>query len=776
MHISPDLQATLRRAFEDAQARRHEFVTLEHLLRALLDDPAASDVLDHVGADRERLRAELDAFLDEELERLPETDDDTKHEPQYTLGIQFVLQLAASHVQSAGKENINGANVLAALFREENSHAVYFLRRQNVTRFDVVRYISHGITKSGAVLRATQDATETAAECNTATSAGSDPLKMFCTNLNQRARDGKLDPLIGRSAELERTIRILSRRRKNNPVFVGDAGVGKTAIVEGLARAIVAGQVPPSLQDVTIYALDVGGLLAGTKYRGEFEERLTAIIDAVRDRPDRILFIDEIHNIIGAGAVSGSSLDASNMLKPALASGEVRLIGTTTFKEYRQIFERDHALSRRFQKIEVAEPSVEDTIAILEGLKSRYESFHGVTYSTAAVRAAAELADRYIRDRFLPDKAIDVLDEAGADLKLRQAEAIAAGRTPRVTARDVEAVVARMAKVPPKTVHRDDRERLKTLADDLKRVVFGQDEAIDQVVRAIQLARAGLGEPTRPIGSFLFAGPTGVGKTELAKQLAAHLGIGFKRFDMSEYMEKHAVSRLIGSPPGYVGYDQGGQLTEAVMREPHAVILLDEIEKAHEDIFQILLQIMDYATLTDSSGRKADFRQTIVIMTSNVGARELAANPVGFAAEPAVRERSRDAVAKAFSPEFRNRLTAVIQFNPLPEGIAERIVAKHVAELEARLAPQKIKLVLSDAARTWLAARGYDRHFGARPLARLIESEIAHRLSHEILFGALASGGTVHVDVKPDGDGLDFRFSNSKDPVTKLTPPAQVNA
>jgi ATP-dependent Clp protease ATP-binding subunit ClpA len=764
MLISEDLEQTLERAIERARAGRHEFVAPEHLLFALTRDPIAAEVLTNLGVNLDVLRGEIDAFLSENMAEFPAhvtagPDTDAAPDPQYSLGSQFVLQLAASHVQSSGKEQMDGGNVLVALFRDEDSHAAWLLARHEVSRYDVVRYISHGLGRGGRLQigsgTGTSDPDIDFDGADADDDSTSDPLDAFCTNLVRRAAEGRIDPLIGREKELERTVHILARRRKNNPVFVGDAGVGKTAIVEGLALRIHRGEVPECLTDVSIYALDMGGLLAGTRYRGDFEERLKAVIDAIREDPQhRILFVDEIHNIIGAGAVSGGAMDASNMLKPALASGEIKCIGTTTYKEYRTIFEKDHALSRRFQKIDVAEPNEADTLKILEGLAPRYEEFHAVRYSPATLRTTVELSLRYINDRFLPDKAIDVLDEVGAEVKLKRGGDPA--NPPRVTTKDVETTVSRIAKIPPKTVKVDDRKRLETLERDLKLVIYGQDPAVASVVRAIQLARAGLGEPDKPIGSFLFAGPTGVGKTELAKQLAEALGIGFLRFDMSEYMEKHAVSRLIGSPPGYVGFDQGGQLTEAVHRQPHCVLLLDEIEKAHQDIDNILLQIMDYATLTDNNGRKTDFRNVIVIMTTNTGAREAQANAIGFEQKTDVAGKSGKAIEKAFSPEFRNRLTAVVQFDPLPGSVAEQIVEKMVAELEARLKDKKVELVLEASARQWLASRGYDARFGARPIRRLIETEISHRLSSEILFGRLAKGGTV--TIRAGADGLEFAW------------------
>jgi ATP-dependent Clp protease ATP-binding subunit ClpA len=748
MLISDELERTLKRAFDRAKASRHEFISPEHLLYALTYDAVAANILAHCGCDVEGLRRELDEFLEENMPAYPVTaggDDAEGLDPQYTLGAQFVLQLAATNVQSAGKSEMDGGNVLAALFRDKDSHAVYLLGRQGVTRLDVVRYISHGVSKRGERRgEARETAGEEAEESGSEIPESADEvLARFCVNLNEKAAAGKIDPLVGRKVELERAIHILARRRKNNPVFVGDAGVGKTAIVEGLALRIHAGEVPECLRGCTIYALDMAGVLAGTRYRGDFEERMTAVISAItEDAANRILFIDEIHNTIGAGAASGGTMDASNMLKPALASGDIKCIGTTTFKEYRTVFEKDHALARRFQKIEVSEPNVDDTVEILKGLQPHYEEFHGVAYAPASVKSAAELAARYINDRYLPDKAIDVLDEAGAEAKLRNKDA---ATKPRVTTRDMENVVSRIAKTPTRTVRVDDKKRLETLERDLKLLIYGQDKAVEQVTRAIQLSRAGLGEPDKPIGSFLFAGPTGVGKTELAKSLARVLGCEFIRFDMSEYMEKHAVSRLIGSPPGYVGFDQGGQLTEAVHRNPHAVVLLDEIEKAHEDIFNILLQVMDYATLTDNNGRKTDFRQAVLIMTTNSGARESMNAAIGFEQAKKPNEASAKAIERVFSPEFRNRLTATVQFDGLPIEVAEQIVEKMVGELEARLRAKNVSLVLDPSARRYLAEKGFDERYGARPLRRVIENEISQPLSQSLLFGPLAKGGQVTV-------------------------------
>ncbi len=736
MLLTDDLEKTLKKAYQEAKARHHEFVTLEHLLYALTQDPIAGDAMSRCGVDLKRLKSDLDRFFSEELASLKMAD--TNLEPQYTIGVQIVLQLAATHVQSAGKQRMDGGDVLAAMFHEKESHAIYYLARQQVTRFDVMRYLSHGVGRTSShPLVETDDETGMPAK---------DPLKKFCVNLNERAKKGSIDPLIGRQKELERTIHILSRRRKNNPIFVGDAGVGKTAIAEGLALEITKGRVPSGLKDAVVFALDMAGLVAGTKFRGEFEDRLKNVIEAAKNHKNAVLFVDEIHTIIGAGAVAGGSLDASNLLKPALANGDIKCIGTTTHKEYRTIFEKDHALSRRFQKIDVGEPTLAECVEILKGLKKHYEDFHKVTYSNAALQSAADLASRYINDRQLPDKAIDVMDEAGAEVKLRS-KRVGPGR---VTPRDIENIVSRIAGVPTHTVKADDRTRLEVLERDIKVKIFGQDEAVDQVVKAIRMSRAGLSEIDKPIGSFLFAGPTGVGKTELAKQLAQTLGIGFTRFDMSEYMEKHTVSRLIGSPPGYVGFEQGGLLTEAIHRAPHTVLLLDEIEKAHEDIFNILLQVMDHATLTDNNGRKSDFRQVILIMTTNMGARDSMVRNIGFG-KAEFDDKSSKAIEKAFSPEFRNRLTATVRFNPLDRPIVLQIVDKMLDGLKDRLSAKRVTVQVTDEARNYLADRGFDPQFGARPIKRVIDQEIAQPLSEQILFGKLLDGGEVVVTLK---DGI----------------------
>ncbi|TDI90928.1 MAG: ATP-dependent Clp protease ATP-binding subunit ClpA [Candidatus Dadabacteria bacterium] len=740
MTLSKELEDTLKRSYEQAKVRRHEFMTLEHILFELTYDPDASDVLIGCGVDLDRLRDSIDNFMNENM---PPIDSEYLPDPQYSAGSQFVLRLAAMHAESVEKPEINGSNILISMFRIDESHAVYLLNEQGVNRYDLVRYVSHG----GKQYIGQDKPTSIAKTDVETTQQTKDPLSEYCTNLVQKANDGKLDPLIGRESEIDRTIHILARRRKNNPIFVGDAGVGKTAIAEGLALRIAEKKVPAALEETNIYALDIGSLTAGTRYRGDFEERLKAIIDSVKGDQKKVLFIDEIHTIIGAGAVSGGTLDASNMLKPALANGEIRCIGTTTSKEYRSVFEKDHALARRFQKIDVYEPSQEECLKILQGLKKYYEEFHGVRYSTPSLKAAVDLSAKYINDRRLPDKAIDLIDEAGADVKLRKPDS----NTKQVTVKDIEALVSKIAKIPTRTVKVDDRNRLMTLSGDLKKVIFGQDEAVDELVTAIQMSRSGLSEPNRPVGNFMFAGPTGVGKTEMAKQLAEALGIEFIRFDMSEYMEKHTVSRLIGSPPGYVGYDEGGQLTEAVHQNPHAVLLLDEIEKAHEDIYNVLLQVMDHATLTDSSGRKIDFRQIVLILTTNTGSRESNQRSVGFGKEE-FEDKSAQAIERYFSPEFRNRLTATLHFNSLSKEVVEKIVDKMIGQLADRLKAKKVIIELTPQARKFIAKKGYDKQLGARPIQRLIEEEITKKLSQEILFGDLSSGsGNVKIVVK-DGE------------------------
>jgi ATP-dependent Clp protease ATP-binding subunit ClpA len=750
--ISRELQITLNSAANEAFKRRHEFLTLEHVLYALLQDRTASNVIRHCGGDLEKLQAELETFFAENMERLPEGEEQL---PGQTAAFERVLQRALLQAQGSGQPQIDGGNILAALFQERHSHAVYLLEKHGITKLDVLNYIAHGISKIGEDGEPLPTHEETEEE--EGTQPIRDPLAAFTVNLVERAKDGRIDPLIGRAAEVERTIQVLGRRRKNNPIYVGDPGVGKTAIAEGLALKIQRGEVPEVLRDVEVYALDMGALLAGTKYRGEFEQRLKAVIAALKKKPGVILFIDEIHTIVGAGAVSGGSMDASNILKPALASGELRCIGSTTYHEYKASFERDRALARRFQKIEISEPSLSDTVQILRGLKGYYEEHHGVRFTGEALRAAAELSAKHINDRLLPDKAIDVIDEAGAAVKLLPPEK----RPKTIRPKDIEIVVARMAKIPPKTVSVSDKERLQNLETDLKSVIFGQDHAIGQLVNAIKLSRSGLAHPDKPIGSFLFSGPTGVGKTELAKQLAKTLGVEFLRFDMSEYMEKHTVSRLIGAPPGYVGFDQGGLLTDAINKTPYAVLVLDEIEKAHPDLFNILLQVMDHATLTDNNGKKADFRNVILIMTTNAGARELSSSQIGFKHGEAgglggTGSKGKGAIERAFSPEFRNRLDAWIAFESLGFETIERVVDKFINELRAQLVEKKVTVELTAPARAWLAQHGFDKLFGARPMGRLIQSKIKEPLANEILFGQLQQGGKVVIAEKGGGIALEF--------------------
>jgi ATP-dependent Clp protease ATP-binding subunit ClpA len=750
VRISRALEAAFSLAVNEARRRRHEFLSIEHVFYALLHDPEVVECLRHCGGDIAALKRDMELYLDEKVERMP---DGVEKSLQQTLGFQRVIQRAAAHVQSAGKEEIGGQNILVAIFREPDSHAAFLMGKQGITRLDVVSYISHGISKIAETPQATPGESEEGEgeEAEAPGRPARNPLELYTVDLVQRAAEGKIDPLIGRDRELERTIHVLCRRRKNNPVFVGDAGVGKTAIAEGFALRVHAGEVPAKLREAKVYALDMGALLAGTRFRGDFEQRLKGVLGALGQQPNAILFIDEIHTVVGAGATSGGSLDASNILKPVLASGDLRCIGATTYHDYKSFFERDRALARRFQKIEIAEPSTDETHQILKGLKSHYESHHGVTYTDAALRSAADLAARHINDRFLPDKAIDVIDEAGAALQLQGG----AKQKKVVRTKDIERVVATIAKIPSRSVSVDDRERLQNLERDLQLTVFGQDEAIHNLVSAIKLSRAGLGSPERPIGSFLFAGPTGVGKTEVAKQLASALGVSFLRFDMSEYMEKHTVSRLIGAPPGYVGFDQGGLLTDSVRKTPHAVLLLDEIEKAHPDVFNILLQVMDHATLTDNNGRAADFRSVILIMTTNAGAQEMAAAAIGFGGVSNA-EKGSKAIERMFTPEFRNRLDAIVSFRSLSQEVVERIVDKFIMELDAQLEEKKVTLELTRAARTYLAAKGFDVVFGARPMARLIQQEVKRPLADEILFGRLQNGGRVTIDEK-DG-ALELRF------------------
>ena len=738
--LSTELEYCLNEAFQNARNSRHEFLTVEHLLLAISDIPGVVDVLNACGADLPRLRKDLRDHIDETT---PLLSGDTEQEVAPTLGFQRVLQRAVYHVQSSGKKEVTGVNVLVAIFGEKQTHAVYLLGVQDVSRLDVVNFVSHGISKTGE----NEPEAGRPAESEEIEGEASGALAKYATDLNEKARQGKIDPLIGRDQEIQRTIQVLCRRRKNNPLFAGESGVGKTALVEGLAKRIVEGDVPEVLRNATIYALDMGSLLAGTKYRGDFEKRLKGIIKEIGEEPDAILFIDEIHTVIGAGAASGGVLDASNLIKPALANGEMRCIGSTTFKEYRHVFEKDHALARRFQKIDVPEPSVAETIEILKGLRSRFEDHHGVKYSDEALKAAAELAARHINERHLPDKAIDVIDEAGASVRLLEP----ASRPDTIEVEQVENVVARMARIPPKSVSASDRDLLKNLERDLKLVIFGQDNAIEALSSAIKMSRSGLRDSEKPVGSFLFAGPTGVGKTEVTRQLAYCLGIELIRFDMSEYMERHTVSRLIGAPPGYVGFDQGGLLTEAVSKTPHAVLLLDEIEKAHPEVFNLLLQVMDHGTLTDNNGRKADFRNVIIVMTTNAGAREMDRASIGFTSQNHTTD-GMAAITKLFTPEFRNRLDAIIQFQPLDRDSVLRVVDKLVLELESQLESNKVTLELDDAARKHIAEQGYDPKMGARPMARVIQEKIKRPLAEQLLFGDLVEGGHVTIVVNDDGE------------------------
>ncbi len=745
--LSANLEKTLRAALALANERQHEYATLEHLLLALLDDDDAIAVMKACNVEVKALREEVEDFVDNDLQGLVV---DGFVEAKPTAGFQRALHRAAMHVQSSGRDEVTGANVLVALFSERESHAVYFLQQHDMTRLDAVSYISHGVAKvpgqsEPKTVRGAEDEEEQVKQ-------GAEALDAYCVNLNEKAKSGRIDPLVGREMEVERTIQVLCRRTKNNPLYVGDPGVGKTAIAEGLAKRIVEHDVPDVLQDAIIYALDMGALLAGTRYRGDFEERLKAVVSELEADPNAIMFIDEIHTVIGAGATSGGAMDASNMLKPALQSGTLRCMGSTTYKEYRNYFEKDRALARRFQKIDVVEPSVPDAIKILKGLKPYYEEFHQIRYTQDAIKAAVELADKYLHDRKLPDKAIDVMDEVGAAQMLVPANK----RRKTIGVREVENVIARMARVPPRNVSRQDKASLATLSEDLKKVVFGQDSAIDSLADAIKLSRAGLREPEKPIGSYLFAGPTGVGKTEVARQLAHISGVELVRFDMSEYMERHTVSRLIGAPPGYVGFDQGGLLTDAVDQNPHVVLLLDEVEKAHPDLFNVLLQIMDYGKLTDHNGKKIDFRNVVLIMTTNAGAADMAKPPIGFGRSRREGE-DEEAIEKLFTPEFRNRLDAVIRFDPLSPETIGFVVDKFVGELEAQLADRGVTIELSDEARTWLGKHGYDERFGARPLARVIQEHVKKPLADELLFGELQGGGRVRVVVDA-ADKLDFEL------------------
>ena len=743
--LSKDLEATLNDAFQVAKSKRHEFMTVEHLLLALLDNEVAVNVLVKIGAEVEKLRVDLEQYIDSTTPLIPAGDSERDTQP--TLGFQRVLQRAVFHVQSSGRKEVTGANVLVAIFSENESQAVYFLKSQEIERIDVVNYISHGISKVAGESGEDEDLAGSVDEEGNPEGQSQSPLQAFATNLNEEAKAGRIDPLVGRDAELERVIQVLCRRRKNNPLLVGESGVGKTAIAEGLAKRIVDGEVPEVVAESEIFALDLGALLAGTKYRGDFEKRFKAVLAELKKTEKSILFIDEVHTIIGAGAASGGVMDASNLLKPLLTSGQIRCMGSTTYQEYRGIFDKDRALSRRFQKIDVIEPDVDDTYRILKGLKTRFEEHYGLRYTDKALRAAAELAAKYINDRFMPDKAIDVIDEAGAAQQLQPASR----RKKSIGQSDVEAVVAKIARIPSNQVSTSDKRDLKDLDQKLKMVVFGQDEAIDQLSNAIKMSRAGLKSGEKPIGSFLFAGPTGVGKTEVSRQLANIMGVELLRYDMSEYMERHTVSRLIGAPPGYVGFDQGGLLTEAVTKHPHSIVLLDEIEKAHPEVFNLLLQVMDHGTLTDNNGRKADFRNVVLIMTTNAGAQEMDRTSIGFTEQDNTTD-GMEVIKRMFTPEFRNRLDAIVQFGSLPIEVVKTVVDKFLTELQAQLDDKRVTLEVDDAARDWLAREGYDEKMGARPMQRLIQDKIKRQLAEDLLFGELSkSGGTVQISVE-DGD------------------------
>jgi ATP-dependent Clp protease ATP-binding subunit ClpA len=756
--FSRTLEHTLRRALSFANEHRHEYVTLEHLLLALIDDDDAAGVMHACKVDLDKLRTNLDSYLETELDSLVVNNRDHE-EPRPTAGFQRVLQRAMLHVDSSGGREVTGANVLVALFSERESHAAYFLQEQDMTRYDAVNFIAHGLPKrAGAAQPRPVRGAQEGEDGERVVKQGSEALAAYCVNLNKKAREGKIDPLIGREAEVLRAIQILCRRQKNNPLLVGDPGVGKTAIAEGLARKINEKQVPEVLADATIFSLDMGSLLAGTRYRGDFEERLKSVMKELENHPKAVLFIDEIHTVIGAGATSGGAMDASNLLKPALQSGQLRCMGSTTYKEYRQHFEKDRALARRFQKIDVNEPSIPDAIKILMGLKPYFEEFHKVKYTDEAIKVAVELSARHMGDRKLPDKAIDVIDETGASMMLLPPDQ----RRENIDVAEVEEVVARMARIPPKSVSKNDSEMLASLPGDLKRVVFGQDNAIDQLAAAIKMARAGLREPHKPIGSYLFAGPTGVGKTEVARSLANILGIELLRFDMSEYMERHTVSRLIGAPPGYVGFDQGGLLTDGVDQHPHSVLLLDEIEKAHPDLFNILLQVMDNGTLTDANGKKVDFRNVILIMTTNAGASDAAKQGIGFGAGKKDHENE-EAIKRLFTPEFRNRLDAVISFGGLPPEVVRNVVQKFIIQLEGQLAERNVQIEITDRAADWLASKGYDESFGARPLGRLIQEHVKKPMADELLFGKLKDGGIVKIDLDP-ADDTKLKFTYLQEP------------
>ena len=731
--LSRELEVTLNLAFKDARAKRHELMSVEHLLLALLDNASSAVVLKACGADIEKLRSELLDFLDATTPLIPANEEGRETQP--TLGFQRVLQRAVFHVQSSGRKEVDGSNVLVAIFSEQESHAVYLLKQQDINRIDIVNYIAHGVSKDG------DEPLPQGAQISDGDEDGekqTTPLEAYATNLNEQARKGLIDPLVGRDSEVERVIQILSRRRKNNPLLVGESGVGKTAIAEGLAKLIVDGQVPDVIQESTVHSLDLGALLAGTKYRGDFEKRLKALLNELRETADRILFIDEIHTIIGAGAASGGVMDASNLLKPLLASGEIRCIGSTTYQEYRGIFDKDRALSRRFQKIDVMEPSVQETYQILKGLKTRFEEHHRLKYTDRSLKVAAELADKYINDRFMPDKAIDVIDEVGAFQQLQPPSR----RKKQVSVGDVEQMVAKIARIPAKNVSSSDKNALRDLETNLKMVIFGQDEAIDSLASAIKLSRAGLKEDGKPIGSFLFSGPTGVGKTEVCRQLASIMGVELVRFDMSEYMERHTVSRLIGAPPGYIGYDQGGLLTESITKHPHSVLLLDEVEKAHPEVFNLLLQVFDHGSLTDNNGRKADFRNVVFIMTTIAGAQEMSRSSIGFQKQDHSTD-GMEAIKKMFTPEFRNRLDAIIQFDSLSKDVIKTVVDKFLVEIQVQLDEKKVQLDVTEEAREWLAENGYDEKMGARPMQRLIQSRIKKELAEDILFGKLSRGGGI---------------------------------
>jgi ATP-dependent Clp protease ATP-binding subunit ClpA len=744
--LSKELEKALNESFKQARSQRHEYITVEHLLLALLEDSAALRVLNACQADVEALRGDLNEFIDATT---PMVSGDDEVDTQPTLGFQRVLQRAVFHVQSSGKAEVSGANVLVAIFSEQESQAVYFLKTQDISRLDVVNYITHGVSKSGEDSESDDVPSSSDSELEEGDEAAESPLTKFATNLNEEAANGHIDPLIGRLDEVERVAQILARRRKNNPLLVGESGVGKTAIAEGLAKLIVDGQVPDTLKSAEVFSLDLGALLAGTKYRGDFEKRFKGVLADLKRREGSILFIDEIHTIIGAGAASGGVMDASNLLKPLLSSGKLRCVGSTTYAEYRGIFDKDKALSRRFQKVDVLEPSVDDAYKILKGLKSRFEEHHGLRYTDKALRTATEMAARFITDRFLPDKAIDVIDEAGAYQQLQPVSK----RKKVVGPSDIEAVIAKIARIPPKTVNRDDKELLEKLEGNLSLVVFGQNKAVSQLVSSIKLARAGLRSGDKPIGSFLLAGPTGVGKTEVTKQLAMQLGLELLRFDMSEYMERHTVSRLIGAPPGYVGYDQGGLLTDAVTKHPHSVVLLDEIETAHPEVFNLLLQVMDHGTLTDNNGRKADFRNVILVMTTNAGAENISKRAIGFASQDNSTD-ALEAINKMFTPEFRNRLDAIVPFEPLDQEVILTVVDKFLTALQTQLDEKQVQLQVDDAAREWLVEEGYDKTMGARPMERVIQEHIKKPLADMVLFGALSKGGVAVVTVDPEGDGL----------------------